>query len=411
MATFSQKDIQLLMLGKSSTAITTGDISTLNDGEIGVFTPGGTRLVESTATTGVDFILVQGRGSKTPIVSPVMNSTSLLSSSKKATVAAVEQVDYIGYNTVAGSSIEALSSNQYFARMNIDQSLNSNHGGLYVKHGVCQSDASATQVEIANTLVGSFINNFARETEKIAKFERVTDSTVTTATSGTLSVVNGSPYVTASIDMDNGGVVVGDYLAISGIAYKVIAINVGAAQVAQLDTPYQGATNTAIADASVGFITAANAATGAWGIKVTGKALTFNAGKIKYRKAKWDMALTGFGATTFTKSVSPNPGSGTTEQIAEMEYFMRSNDIGDLYRTAEPYTFTRIAETANVAYDLIHINFGKSSGDLVTSLRKGTITLAIPNSTPAYADGGSADDVTDVLEKLLFGSANGNFAI
>lgn len=410
MAVLNQKDITLLFVGKSSTAITTGGIATLNNGEIGIFTPAGVRLTEATASTTTEFILAQGKPSGTPpMVSPILKGVNVRKASKKARVVAVEQVDYIGYNTSA-YSIDDANNTEYFVRLNIDQSLTSNHGGQLIKHGVYKSSASATQVEIANGITDSLIKNVSREPEKLYKVERVTDSSVTTATSGTLAVVNGSPFVTASIDMDNGGVVVGDYLAISGIAYKVVAINVGSAQVAQLDTPYQGVTAAAIADASVGFITAANAATGAWGVKITAKPLAFSVGKKAYSKTSWNLTLSGFGTTVVTNSAAALLGSGTYEQAQEIEFSLRGNN-GEIFKAGDPMIFPLVSDLANEAYDIIHISTEEVDGVMTTHKRRKNIMLLIPNATPAFADSGTADDLTDVLEVSIYGSATGALAI
>ncbi len=58
MATFSNKDFTQLFIGAAATK-TTGAISTLNDGEIGLFTPSGTRLTESNAATATEFKVVE----------------------------------------------------------------------------------------------------------------------------------------------------------------------------------------------------------------------------------------------------------------------------------------------------------------------------------------------------------------
>lgn len=410
MATFSQKDITLLFVGKSSTAITTGGIATLNDGEIGIFTPAGVRLTEATASTTTEFVLAQGKASGVPpIVSPIIKGTNVVKANKKVRVAATEQVDYIGYNTSTGS-IDAQNNNEYFVRLFIDQSLTSNHGGQLIKHGVYKSDASATQVEIANGLADSLIKNVSREPEKLYKVERVTSSTTTAATTGTIAVVNGSKYITAATDIDNGGAVAGDYFVISGVAYKIVAINVGGAQVAELDTPYQGDTNSAVADASCSFITAANAAAGNWGIKITGKALNFSVGKKHYTKTKWTLTTQGFGTTLVTNSVAATEGSGTYEQAKELEFFLRGNN-GEINRMGEPNIFPLVSDVANEPYDIIHIMTEETDGVMTTHKRRKNYMLLIPYATPAFADGGSADDLTDVLEVSIWGSANGNLAI
>jgi hypothetical protein len=402
MATFTEKDKTSIFVGTASTAKTTGDISTLTNGEIGIFNKSKTtRLTEATAVAGGTFTMVQGKGTEAPFTSDAIVGDSVVKVTRAVAAAATEKVDYIGYNTSSGS-IQAINDNLYIARLHIDQSITANQGGIFVKHGQYQSDASATQVEIANGLLVSFINNFSREAEKFIKFERVTSSTVTASTSGTITVVNGSKFVTAATDIDNGGAVVGDYLSLGGVAYKIVAINVGGAQVAELDIPYQG-TSATIADASCGFITAANALLGNWGIKLTGVALKWSLGKFNYRKANWVTTLQSFGTTTVTQSVGANPGKGTYEQAAELEWFYKGND-GEYFRMGEPNIFNMPKNVvAGVTYDSIIISTVESGGNTTQNKRQKDYMFLIPNSTPAWADSGTADDITDVLEIILAG--------
>jgi len=413
MATFSQNDITLLFVGGAATK-TTSSIAAMNQYEIGIFTPAGARITESSAATATEFIVVQSRGaSLAPIVSPIIKKADVVKASRKVYTAATEQVDYIGYNTSSGS-IDAINDNLYRIRLSMDESLNSNKGRIYIKDGVYQSDATATQVEIANGLVNSLINNFKREPEKAMKFERVTSSTVTGATTGTLDVRYGSPYVTASSDIDNSAtgttMVVGDYLVILGVAYKVIALD-NTNQIATLDVPYQGTTNSAVADANVSFIQAAAAATGNWGVKITGRPLKFVVGKIAYRKARWVTSIQDFGATTITNSVGASEGTGTTEQAQEFEYFMRGND-SENFHMGEPNIFARINDVVTgTNYDQIFLNIEETGGSLSMNKRKKQIALLLPETAPNYAIAATADDITDVLEVLIYGSANGNLAI
>ena len=404
MATFTEKDKMSLFVGTAGTAATTGNISTLTDGEIGIFNRSKTtRLTEAAAAAGGEFTIVQGRGTATPFTSDVIDGSNVVKVTRAVAAAATEQVDYIGYNGTSGA-IQAINDNLYIARLNVDQSITANQGGIFIKHGQYKSDASATQVEIADGLIESFINNFSREAEKFIKFERVTDATTTASTSGNITVVKGSKYVTAATDIDNGGAVAGDYLVLDGVAYKVIAFNVGGAEVAELDIPYQGDSAT-IADADCSFITAANAVAAAsdWGIKLTGVALKFSLGKVKYKKASWKTTLQDFGTTKVTESVGSNPGKGTYEQAAELEFFYKGND-GEYFRMGEPNIFAAPKNVvAGQTYDSIIIDVAENGGNTTQNKRQKQYMLLIPNTTPNWADGGTADDITDVLEDLLEG--------
>lgn len=412
MTTFSQRDYQALLVGKAFTSTPATTIGALANGEIGIFTPAGVKLTETAAGTTDRFILAVGRGTGVaPLITPVIDKTKVTAKNLKNVVSAAEQLDYIGYNGSTGA-IEVNNNSVYRAAINLKDVLaEGNHGGVYIKDMVYKSSAAATQAEIANGLIKSAIANFSREASNVIKFERVTSSTVTAATTGTLAVVNGSKYVTAASDIDNGGAVVGDYLSILGVAYKIVAINVGSAQVAELDIPYQGATAAAVADASVGFITAANAALGNWGIKMTGIEQPFTVGKIHYKKVRWNVTLStdSFGATTLTNTTSASEGVGQYEQIASLEWFINGNN-GEFFRMGEPNIFGYTSMASDITYRTITIEFQDGRTDSMGYVNTPkVVTLAIPSATvPDYAVTGTADDITDVLEVLLYGATTGN---
>jgi len=423
MNTFSQKDYQSLLVGKAgdvTTAATT--INALADGEIGIFTPAGVKLTEAAATTSTRFILAVGRGTGVaPLQTPVIDPTKVTRKGKKVTAAAAEQVDYIGYNGTSGS-IEVANSTVYRASINLNQSITSNHGGLYIKDMVYKSDASATQEEIAQGLVKSAIANFSREADQVIKFERVVDHAGTEAlgAADTIVATKGSKYVTIT---ESGGVlpylfVVGDYIrfgtAVTSPVYKITATTVTVADggVLTLDTEVQANFAPTAGIGTCEYITAAQAAAGTWGLKLTGVAQPFSKGKLKYKKVRWTTSLStdGFGATAITKSATASEGIGTYEQIAELEWFVSGNN-GEIFRMGEPNIYAQTSLVANTGYDLIDVEFEdgrKDSLGYVNTPKR--VTLAVPSTTPDWATS-LADDITDVLEVLLYGAVGGELAI
>jgi len=439
MNTFSQKDYQSLLVGKAgdvTTAATT--INALADGEIGIFTPAGVKLTEAAATTSTRFILAVGRGTGVaPLQTPVIDPTKVTRKGKKVTAAAAEQVDYIGYNGTSGS-IEVANSTVYRASINLNQSITSNHGGLYIKDMVYKSDASATQEEIAQGLVKSAIANFSREADQVIKFERVVDhagaaNTITAGTDAThYTFTKGSKYVVGTnsaglpmlgSDEVNATVVAGDYIrvgtAVTSPVYKIVTVTsgtgatpAGTPMTLELDVPFQGSTTSADITAATEFVTAAQAAAGTWGLKLTGVAQPFSKGKLKYKKVRWTTSLStdGFGATAITKSATASEGIGTYEQIAELEWFVSGNN-GEIFRMGEPNIYAQTSLVANTGYDLIDVEFEdgrKDSLGYVNTPKR--VTLAVPSTTPDWATS-LADDITDVLEVLLYGAVGGELAI
>jgi hypothetical protein len=431
MPVFSQNDFLQLFVGATPVAITTGGISTLNDGEIGLFTPSGTRLTEATAATATEFIIVQGRGSsEVKLLSGIIKKADLVAAkcTRKVYAAATEQVDYIGYNGTDGA-IDVLDDNLYYIRLHLDQSKTSNHGGVYVKHGVYKSNpTSATQGEIAAGLISSLISNFKKEPYRLIKFERVISDAGVATSGGTAAVVYGSKFVTISesagaaadagkYNADAASITAGDYIRIGGTAttspvYKVVATSgVGTATaILTLDVPYQGATNSAVAAASMEVVTEALASAADFGIKLTAVEQPWILGAIHYNKLKFKTLLEDFGVTTVTNSTASSPGVGEYEQMAELEWFAQGNE-GTIYRKTVP-TFVPKADVVDTNYDQIVLTVHSTrNGMLNSDTAKKEYILAIPNSTPAFAQSGTADDITDVLEVLIWGSTNGNFTI
>jgi hypothetical protein len=399
MAAFNVKDITSLFIGGAATK-TTGGISTLNSAEIGLFTPAGTRLTEANAATAEEFIIVQKVANGTNVISNTIKKANIKSATRKAYTAPTEQVDYIGFNGTSGA-LDVINSNTYFVRLGLNQGLTSNHGGLYLKHGIYISDATATESEVAAGLAKSLVANFSRETDKSIKFERVINNTLVTLVE-TYSPVNGSKYVLASAaSTTTVGHAFRFGTALTDPTYIVTAIN---NDIITLDVPFQGP--------SASTVTCEAAAVGAlnWGIKLTGVALPFTTGKIHYNKSQWKTTIEGFTSTVITNSVGASSGSGYESAVKELEWFCQ-NFEGDFYTVGEPNLYPRRA-LASGNYDFIILETVENyQGSIVSGPINKTYMIAIPESAPNYAVAGTANDITDVLEVLAFGSATGALAI
>lgn len=406
MATFNQKDFQKLFVGGTATK-TTGKISAMNSGEIGIFTPAGARVTEATAATVEKFIIVKKRGTtETPLVSGIISKTSILNAIRKSYTAAVDQVTTVGYNGTSGS-ITASNNTAYHLRINLRQGLTSNHGGLYLKHAFYNSDSSATEYEIASNLYKGVVNEFSREADKVVKATMLCNN-AGTATTGTVSVVTGSKYCTTTVpaDFEIGGLLRLGTATTSSV-YKILNI-VGT--VITLDTPVQE-TSATYAIAAAEFISASDATAASYGIKLTAVPGVYRVGKLEndLQAELFDVTLAGFGVTPVT-TVAGYTGSGTEKQVKSMEWFLQGNE-GDFMRKGEPNIFEQRAE-ASGNYHLIDLQVQELYNDsMVTNPINKVYTLAIPSPAPNYAISGTADDITDVLEVLVFGAANGNLAV
>lgn len=402
MATVSQKDIQLLMIGQDA-AKSTGGINTLNDGEIGIFTPSGTRLTEASAATAPEFMIVKKTpNGGVPLVSSTIRKNKIKSCKASLYVAATNQVSYIGFNGTSGA-ITVANDNKYHIRFNIIQGLTSNHGGLYIKHAFYTSDSSATQFEIAHNLLKAASVEFSKEADKVLKTEMLSDDAgAALGGAATLTVSNGSKYIVASSGAH--GLVPGDAVRIGGTAitdpvYVVDTVN--GTQI-KLTTFYAGTSATGVAGEEL------TSLAGNFGLKFTGLPQPHRVGKIHQdlQALNVNITLEGFGASPYSTTVAKS-GNGTEKQIKELEWFLQGNE-GDFLRVGEPNLFPARAE-ATGNYDLIDIEIEEvSDNSIVMGPIYKRYTLAIPQTTPAYALSGTADDITDVLEVLVFGAVNGS---
>lgn len=408
MATFSNKDIQLLFIGAAATKTTT-DIASMNAGEIGIMTPAGTMLTEATAATADEFIIVKKTAGTDgiPLVSGIIKKADIVSAKRTVYAAATQQVTNIGYNGSSGS-IDTLNFNDYHVRISLRQGRTSNHGGLYLKHGFYTSDSSATQYEVAENLLVNLIDEFSKESDNgIVKVEMLSDDAGSAiGGSETLTATKGSKWVVSS--GTSHGLVAGDVVRIAGTATTVPVYTVASVSGAniELTTRYQGATGSGLAAEEL------TALTGAFGLKLTGIAPTARTGKLHndLQPVIFDVTLQDFGTTTLANSADAYAGTGTEKQIKELEWFCQGNE-GEYFRMGEPNLFERRSE-ASGNYDLIHLVVTENyQGSMVSGPIHKQFTIALPETAPNYAVTGTSDDITDVLEVLAFGSANGNLAV
>jgi hypothetical protein len=427
MANFSQNNHQTVFVGKDVAAEdTTKTIAALNDGEVKLFTPGGVRVIETggsaagnevVAAAGDVFGIYLGRAAALgPLRTPFFSKADVTSVSRKEYVAPTEQLDYIGSNGTSGS-IEVNNNTVYRATIELDKGRpNTNLGGVYVKDMVFESDANATQSEIALGLAASGFANMSREAEQSIRFAAINDEAgVPLGTgAGDVTFVAGSKVTQWGDVTDatiNAAPVVGDYLragtAVTADTYKIVAIDT-AAHTVTLDAPYRGSTATLL-NAAVELIPSASGLAAEWGVSLAAQTLAWSNGQIEDAQVQFDVSLDAdsFGATPLVNSVVSTPGTGTYRQVAELEWFANGNN-GDIFRNEvrNGFPFTGNA-VAGETYDVIEIALERGRKDSLGYVNSPqVISLFIDagkNTSGHYALAATADDITDVLEDLLEG--------
>lgn len=429
----------------SSGAITTAGLKdaafqvATNAGEVACFTPEGVRLDEAGAATADRFVVAVSRGAaKPPLVSDVIEKSSITSCKLKVYGPATEQVTAIGYNGTSGliADVATYAGELYKVTILVHQFM-SGTDSEKLKAGYYQSQLTDGQAEIALGIVNSIIKNFSREVSNsdgdkpvIAKAicnvaasatNDLTNNATVTRGSATFSVATALTYNGTS-----GTLAVGDYirfsaalngtLALTDSVYKVVSIS---GLNVTVDRPITEPSGT-WTDAGDGtqVIPAADGAAANWGVVLTGTSIPFNVRKKRYAKVRFDATLNeAFGSTQVVNNANAYEGAGTYESVAQLEAFT-AGFMAESYEMGEPFLFDADADlladsaVTGGGYDIISINFSDSRVvSFQNEVSPKELLIAIPATAPAYAVTGSADDVSDVLEVLAFGSANGNLAM
>lgn len=305
--------------------------------------------------------------------SPLVNKDDIIKATGVVYDAASSQSTTFGSNGSTGS-IDNVNSNRYTIRVNFknNDEMFSEQSDLHFFEYV--SDASATEVEI--------VDYFAQVMSKNEKFngktygnkracslvQRYSDGTSAALGAGTITFYSGSKYALAS--SGSHGLTAGEYVRVghattaTNPVYKVESVSSTAIY---LDQPYQGADNPT---ATCGQMTAAQAAAGSWGIKMTGVTQEWVLGLKTWDVVTFDVNLDGWGSTTAVSTTAGDIGSGEGEQVAELEWF-GNGSAGAPYRHG----------VANNA-DLI-------TAYADSSLTYGVISLDCKLSNPNYAVAGA----------------------
>lgn len=219
----------------------------LTDGMLAVTDPKGLSIAHTGGTLNGLFKIVVRNGNYlywTPVLSAARSTTYPYVSyvRGKYYTAPVPQIDYIGYNYVAGTGIEVINSNYYKVWIHTKGASAMEQGSAIVKDGVYESTASDAESNIAYELTQSLINNWKREPWKDIYFDRTYQGAVTRYVWAgdwlTFAVTQGSPYITADEAFTvTAGVAVGTILSLAGLAY--IVTEVVSTTVVKLDIPWQ----------------------------------------------------------------------------------------------------------------------------------------------------------------------------
>ncbi len=403
----TQNSIMNLLVAKAiartgTTALDPAAATYLIDGEVAVVDLDGT-ILDSTTVVGKQAVrIIQSQGATLPsIQSPVINRNGAKTYSGKAYTAPTLQVDYIGYNvTTNAGSIDVINDNGYEIMIHDTNSAAYGTNGID-RFGFYVSDSTATQEEIWTGLAVNLYQNTARVINKPFIVERVASviaGTDTTGAAGTLTFVNGSTTVTASVSSTGNGIAVGAYVKTddaavdTGVLYKVTAIL--SATTFSIDIPYQGA-SAAFTAGNASVYTAALLTAGSLGIKLTGIAPVFvSPQSTEPYVNRWNVILRNMGATTTTNVTAGTEGVGSYPYTASLEYFLLGNE-GFISRNDIPYVNPRASVILGSTYGFITLEWD--------SVATGTIFNKEANSKQlliAFATGGNREQLTGVVTSV-----------
>lgn len=404
----------IVVVKDTAPLIETATRADLTAGQIAVFKNGSATAIDGTTdlTSGDQFKVVFKDVEGNIIESPTYKYDNIITKTAANYSAATEQKTYIGYNGTTGS-ITVANSDIYTVRLlRKDYSKTWGEHGSFKLVGTYQSDASATQTEIADALVANMYKNLLVEKQKsgtwVTKVGRINSSTVTAANDlvNDATVVQGTNFVTVSTAITWGAgattLVVGDYLRIGTIGggtaltnnvYKITAIN---GLVLTLDVEVLEASGTyAAATHDIEVLAAATAAAGNWGLMLQSQSVKFSPGLFKNQNVTFNVMLNdAFGSTIVTNATNASKGIGTYREVAEMEWELRNNQREAYHVASYPITETLNAVSGKT-YDMIVVNFKDDNARTLNGYDLSFHTLVI-----ASEDESSATVHTDLKDIL-----------
>lgn len=328
----------------AGTLVSTGILA---DGELLVTDPGGVILDTTTVLQVDQIVLVQKatiQGVERLIQTEPIALGDIVSYTGFPYQATVQQISYIGYNAVTGSgAFEVINSNNYIIDISVREMMGQ-YAPLYPASFVSyESDATATEAEIANGLYSKLVAQIATYTKRPYYAELVSSaaSIAITGAPTSYTFTFGSKVV-SYIGTDPSNISAGDYLRIAapvtgGVAplYLVTAVDTTANTIT-LAVPYQTSTTTILAaNMSVGVAATINA--GDFGIKITGIQQPWVLDSRPYSVNMMDVGIANT-VTPVTKQVSPYRGNGNYQQIIETQVaYFRAKGLLHNYTEFPPY--------------------------------------------------------------------------
>ena len=200
-----QKNKTHIVVGKDLALLTSSQTrADLAAGKIGVFKNGVSTATTDALAAGDSFKVVYMNVDSKIIESPVYNYSQLKQKNAVNYAAGTEQKSYVGYNGTTGSITAANSDIYHIHLVRKDWSSTWGEHANVKLVAAYESDATATQTEIADALVTNAARTLLNEKQKsgttVTKVGRINAATVTAANDlvNNATVVNGSKVISSS---------------------------------------------------------------------------------------------------------------------------------------------------------------------------------------------------------------------
>ena len=433
----SQNNIKILLLGDnlalsvlpaSGTQLSPDNMPA---GAIAVANAAGQRVVAADITAGTGkYKIVQSQGPGLPLISSDLIDFSSPQTvvNFKNNVATVEQVSYVGYaggNTVVGTddlpAVPTLETGFDGDVVFVDFTSSGNRQirkkFLYVATTAALGE---TKTNIADKLYGNATDVISKMIEKPYKVERVSNNAGTEAlgASDTLVATVGSKYVVIT---ETGGVLpylfaVGDYIrfgtALTDPVYKITATTVTVADGGTLTLDYPVLASASYSGVGLcEYITAADFETSKKGLKFTGIAKQYIPQVMRgYEKVRFTFELSDtFGLTGMTYVTAAAEGSGTFNQVSELERFSQMNQ-GNRYTSSNPPTVyinnTGLYDGSKAGFNMFSISFTNTDkGGFINqnTFNQELLIGGVKGTNTQFSD--ATDGLWKLLDTLYSGSA------
>lgn len=397
-----QKNKSHIVVGKGLDLLAEGSTrNALVVGQIGIFKVGSQTAIDGTTdlTDGDKFRVVFKDVTGEIIQSPVIEYSRIKSKNATDFADSTVQKTAIGFNGTSGAIAVANSAIYDIHVVRRDWSKTWGEHGSFKLAAAYKSTSAATQQEIADALVLNCAKSFYLEKAKsgveVTKVERLSDAAGVDA-SGAVTVGRYNTHVVFAVAPN---AVVGDYIRIGSVGggtnlshsvYKVTGVD---GNIVSLDKQVTSPDGTyGIADVDI--ITGAAAAAGDFGIVLESSEVKFVPGLFKFQNVTFDVHLSeAFGTTPITELELPGKGSGTYEEVAEMEWELRNNQR-EAYHNASYPVSEPLNAVDGVEYDLIVIESVDANARAINQYELSFMSTIIATDNSA---GTSYTQLKDVL--------------